>query len=189
MGYLYKDRIVEAYRLLNYPILENSEEVDRIELDRDQLVYTTEITPSIEKQARVLDKESKLMAGEMKEVTGAYVLPKEDGEVELVGALWTEWEAYEEWRDMSPEPEYMKGYDIFSSDIAVFKKYRKNGVGGDLVKQSHRQFIRQSSKYKNPKAIIEITSDTMRNAREKLGYTVIDQDDNSVKMTWESKKN
>lgn len=181
----YNNILREFLAMSDMDVIEESEQV---KLNPEDLEFTTNITSDLEKQARVLDKESGLMAGEMKDVTGAYVINREDGVQELVGALWTEWEEQADWRNMAPEPKYTEGFDVFTSDIAVFKKYRNNGIGNALVKKSHAQFIKQASRYNNPRAVIEITSDSMQNARKKLGYEIVDQDASGVKMIWEPKK-
>jgi GNAT superfamily N-acetyltransferase len=137
--------------------------------------FAPEITPEIEAQAKKLDKESKLMVDDNKKVSIAFMLGEE-----LVGAVWTAWDTVQV--DIPGEPEYSKGFDIFSSDIAVFKEFRGNGIGTLLVQKSHDLYEAQKVDYKNPKAIIEVKSKTMLKARKALGYEVVDKEFDTVKV-------
>jgi GNAT superfamily N-acetyltransferase len=144
----------------------------------DSLTFTTDINGSIEKQARMLDKESKLLISQSdKDVVGAYMLGEE-----LVGAVWAEWD---EWREGYTGPEYAEGFDKYSSDIAVFEKYQGKGVGKALVSQSHAYYESTKGKYNNPKAIIEVKSQSVLEWRKALGYVPVDQNPGEVIMVKE----
>jgi GNAT superfamily N-acetyltransferase len=136
--------------------------------------FTNDITPEIAKQAKALDKESKLGVGDSKKVSIAFMIQDE-----VIGIIWSAWDSTS---GVEGEPEYSKGFDVFSSDIAVFEKFQGQGIGTHLVSKSHELYENEKGSYGNPKAIIEIKSQTMLKARLALGYEIVDRGYKEVKV-------